>query len=112
MTHPSARRRLVSVAGAVAAALAASAWTPGASATDAATFEAAHEAGEAARKAAAAVGFEWRDTKKMLKQARKLAEEEKYEEAVALANQARRQGEHGVAQAKEQEAAWQRRVLR
>ena len=62
--------------------------------------------------AAAEVGFEWRDTKKMLRQARKLAEKGEYEQAIALANRAKRQGESGVQQAKEQETTWQSRVLK
>ena len=54
---------------------------------------------EAARKKAASVGGEWRDTAKMIAQAESLAKSGGYEEAIALANQAKHQGENGYAQA-------------
>ena len=108
MMQPSSIRRFLAVV--AVAALAASAWTTGARASDVATFEAALEAGDAARRAAAAVGFEWRDTKRLLRRAIKLAEKGKYEEAIELANQARRQGELALMQANEQEAAWREMV--
>ena len=107
MRHLIAGRSLVSVV-----VVAASTWIPLALAGDAATFEAAYKSAEAARMAAAEVGFEWRDTKKMLRAAKKLAEKGEFEQAVALANQARRQGELGVLQAEEQEKTWQSRVLK
>ena len=75
-------------------------------------FEAAYEAGQAARKAAARLGFEWRDTRRMLRRARKLAEKGEYEKAIKLANRARRQGELGVLQAKEQAEAWKELVVK
>ena len=107
------RRRLLAAAVAAAFMAGAScAATRASEADDAETFKAAYEAGKAARKAAAAVGFEWRDTKKMLRQAKKLAEKGEYEEAIELANEAKRQGEHGVAQAREQETAWKEAVLK
>ena len=53
-------------------------------------------------KAVAEVGYEWRDTKKLLRQARKLAKKGEFEKAVALAIRAKRQGELGVMQAEEQ----------
>ena len=77
-----------------------------------AAFEAAYEAGEAARKAARKLGFEWRDTKRMLRRAKKLAEQGEYEKAIRLANRARRQGELGVLQAKEQAEAWKELVVK
>ena len=70
MTRTSARRRFLGAA----AAIAAGAWALRVGADDAVTFDAAYEAGSAARKAAAKVGFEWRHTRKLLRQARKLAE--------------------------------------
>ena len=111
MRNTSGRRRLLAVV--VATTLVAGAfWTIRAPADDAATFEAAYEAGEAARKAAAEVGFEWRDTKRMLRRAKKLAEKGEYAKAIKLANQARRQGELGVMQAREQEKAWKAAVVK
>lgn len=97
-------------AGAVAVTLAAGA--PHARASDEATYKAAFEAALTARRAAAEAGFEWRDTRKMLRQARDLAKKGEYAKAVELANRARRQGELAVMQAREQEAAWRAAVLR
>ena len=97
-------------AGAAAVALAAGA--PHALASDEATFKAAFEAALAARRAAEDAGFEWRDTKKLLRQARSLAKKGEYARAVELAHRARRQGELGVMQAREQEAAWRAAVLK
>ena len=109
MRHPTAGRRFLAIAVVVVAA---SAWVSPVPAGDAATFEAAYKSADAARMAAAEVGFEWRDTKKMLRQAKKLAEKGEYEQAIALANRAKRQGEFGVLQAEEQEKTWQSRVLK
>lgn len=109
MKHLISGSRLLAVSVVIVAACA---WTPHALAGDAATFEAAYKSAEAARMAAAEVGFEWRDTKKMLRQAKKLAEKGKFEQAIALADQAKRQGEAGVLQAAEQEKTWQSRVLK
>ena len=108
MTRTSARRRFLGAA----AAIAAGAWALRVCADDAATFDAAYEAGSAARKAAAKVGFEWRDTRKLLRQARKLAEKGEYAKAVEFAHRARRQGELAVLQAREQETAWREMVLK
>jgi len=55
-------------------------------------------AAKAAQKAAAQVGYEWRDTAKIIKQARKLAKEGKTEQAITLANKAEQQGHSAVAQ--------------
>ena len=102
-------RRLLA-AGAVAVALAAGA--PHAPASDEATYKAAFDAALAARRAAAKAGFEWRDTRKLLRQARSLAKKGEYAKAVELAHRARRQGELAVMQAGEQEAAWREAVLK
>ena len=56
---------------------------------------------DAARKKAASVGGEWRDTKKIMKQAKKAGGDK----CVKLANKARRQGEIGYAQALAEAAA-------
>ncbi|WP_156013331.1 SoxXA-binding protein [Thioalkalivibrio sp. HK1] len=81
-------------------------------ASDQAAFEVAYDAGQAARKAAAAVGHEWRDTKKMLSDAKKLAEKSDFEAAIALAERAKRQGELGVIQAEHEEKVWMDAVLK
>lgn len=60
---------------------------------------AAIAAAEDARKAAADAGFEWRDTAKMIKDAQKLADDGKAEDAIAMANAAKVQGEMGLKQA-------------
>lgn len=112
MRDGTGRRRLLAVT-VTAAALAIGTWSVHApAADDAETFEAAFVAGNAARRAAAEVGFEWRDTKKLLRQAKKLAEKGEYAKAIELANEARYQGEQGVAQAREQEAAWRAAVVK
>ena len=105
-------RHLMAAAMAAAFVAGASCATTSASEADhAETFKAAYEAGEAARKAAAALGFEWRDTKKMLRLAKKLAEKGEYGRAIKLADKAKRQGEQGVVQAREQEMAWRTAVV-
>lgn len=83
-----------------------------ADAADAESFEEAFAAAQAARKEAASVGFEWRDTKKLLWYAKQYAERGYYEKAQELALQAKRQGELAVEQAKIQEKAWKDAVLR
>lgn len=60
--------------------------------------QSAIEAADAARKQAASVGHEWRDTGKFIDQARKLLKEGKLDEALALAEKAQRQGELGYKQ--------------
>jgi hypothetical protein len=56
-------------------------------------------AAEAARKQAASVGGEWRDTAQLIKDAEVLAKSGQYDEAIQLANQAERQGQLGYEQA-------------
>ncbi len=60
---------------------------------------------EAARKKAASVAGEWRDTKKMIKEAEELVKTGELEEAIKKANKAKRQGELGYAQALSQKGA-------
>ncbi|MGM0593902.1 MAG: SoxXA-binding protein [Pseudomonadota bacterium] len=62
-------------------------------------------AAETARKEAAAVGYEWRDTGKILKAAKKAAKEQDYQRAMYLAGVAERQSENAVKQQAEQMAA-------
>jgi nucleoid-associated protein YgaU len=61
--------------------------------------EAAIAAADAAIKKAASVGGEWRDSRKILKKAEAALKKGDYAKAIKLANQARRQGELGYAQA-------------
>ncbi|MBK1719351.1 hypothetical protein CKO27_17175 [Thiocystis violacea] len=61
--------------------------------------EAALAAAEAARAKADSVGGEWRDTAKMIAEAEGLVKSGSYQEAIALANRARVQGERGYEQA-------------
>jgi hypothetical protein len=60
---------------------------------------------EAARKKAASVAGEWRDTKKMINEAEELVKTGELEEAIKKANKAKRQGELGYAQALSQKGA-------
>ncbi len=57
-----------------------------------ASSEGAIAAAERARQAASEVGYEWRDTGKMIEQAKELAAKGKDEEAISLAQQAEQQG--------------------
>ena len=110
---PRKRRRSVVVALAAAAlAVGAWSWAPHSRASDEPTFKAAYAAAAAARKTVGKAGYEWRDTRKMLRQARKLAKKGKYEKAIELANRARRHSELGLVQAEEQESAWKAAVLK
>ena len=54
---------------------------------------------EKARKRAASVDGEWRDTGKFIKKAKALAKEGKYDAAIKLASKAKREGELGYEQA-------------
>ena len=76
------------------------------------SFNASYEAADAARKKAASMNYEWRDTGKMLKKAKEAAGKGDYATAEKLANKARMQGEMAVAQAKEQEQLWQTAVVK
>jgi len=53
---------------------------------------------EKARKAAAEVGYEWRDTGKMIKKAKQLAAKGKSQEAIKLAKIAEQQGNNALNQ--------------
>ena len=55
-------------------------------------------AAESAQKAAGKVGYEWRDTAKMIEQAKKLASEGKSAEAINLAKKAQEEGQDALAQ--------------
>ena len=64
-----------------------------------AAYEAALAAANAQRKQAAAVGGEWRDTGKLIKQAEKSAAEGNFADAVKQAKKAEAQGKVGKEQA-------------
>ncbi len=83
-----------------------------ANAADRAAFNAAFAAAEKERNAAGAVGFEWRDTRKMLKRAISLAEKGDFDKAIALAKQAEEQGKDGQAQAALQAKVWKDFVIK
>jgi hypothetical protein len=78
------------------------------SAAETSAAKAASEAissADAARKAAGEVGYEWRDTAKLIKQAKAAAAEKNYPLAVELANTAKKEGEDALAQYYEQKNA-------
>ncbi len=56
-------------------------------------------AADAARKTAGKMGFEWRDTGKMIKKAKQAALSYQYDKAIKLARAAKKQGENGQYQA-------------
>lgn len=85
---------------------------PTAIAADATSFKTSYDAAEAARKKAASVGFEWRDTRKMLKKAKALADKGDFEKAQQLTEKARFQGDAAYAQAGQQEEGWKAAVVR
>lgn len=65
-------------------------------------YEKAVDEAKAAQSAAKAVSFEWRDIGKMLKKADAAAKEGDFKKAIKLAKKAKKQGELGQIQAKEQ----------
>lgn len=90
---------------AVAATLVLGACTGGggtSSAYNAKDAESAILAAEHEQKRAKAKGYEWRDTGKMIKKAKEALKEGKTDEAVKLANKAKRQSSNAIAQAAEQ----------
>lgn len=90
---------------------------PGAETTDslianAETVASALAQAEAARQLAADARAEWLQTGSLIEQARTAAESENWQEALALANQARMQSELAVEQAERESVAWRERVVR
>ena len=73
-------------------------------------FDAAWDAADARRMDAAAVGFEWRDTGKILGQAKAAAEEGDLEAAMKLVAKAHEQSEDAIAQQAREAELWQSRV--
>jgi hypothetical protein len=74
--------------------------------------EAAIAAAQAARQAAADLHFEWNTTAPLIDQASAALEAGEFDKAVALANQAKFQGDAAVAQARHQKKAWRDAVVR
>jgi hypothetical protein len=64
------------------------------------------EQAEAARKEADALGFEWRDTAKLIKAAKAALEKGQKEESDKLASEALLQGKAALAQARSTEKNW------
>ena len=87
-------------------------WAGATVAADEKSFNAAYVAADSARKKAASMNYEWRDTGKMLKKAKEAADKGDYETAEKLAKKAEMQGEMAVAQANEQEMLWQSAVVK
>ena len=73
-------------------------------------FNAAWEAADAKRAEAGKAGFEWRDTGKMLKQAKEAAEGGDMEAAMKLVAKAQEQSEDALAQGEREANLWQARV--
>jgi len=66
---------------------------------------------EAARSRAAGLGAEWLETRKLITEARQLAENGDLQRAAERAEEARQQGELATAQAERESTAWRRRVV-
>lgn len=62
------------------------------------------KAASTAKKKAASVGGEWRNTGKFIKKAKKAAKKGDYKKAIKLANKAKREGELGYTQAMAEKA--------
>ena len=73
-------------------------------------FSDAWAAADAKRGEAAKLGFEWRDTKKILKNAKKEADGGNLEKAMKLVKKAHEQSEDAIAQQAREALAWQSRV--
>ena len=78
--------------------------------TSEAAFKKAWDAAEAARQQAASLGHEWRDTEQMLEDAKALAGEGDYEQAMQLVERAKFEGERAIEQAEQQAKLWQEAV--
>ena len=79
---------------------------------DEASYKSAMESALAAQKKAKNVGYEWRDTRKLIKKAKSLAKKGEFDKAEKLANRATFQGNAAHAQAQLQEQQWQSFVVR
>jgi hypothetical protein len=102
--------------GLLLATLAAATMIPGlqaanATAVDTETVQELIREAEAARSRAASLGAEWLETRKLIAEARQLAESGDLQQAAQRAEEARQQGELAAAQAERESTAWQRRVV-
>jgi hypothetical protein len=66
---------------------------------------------EASRQRAAEAGAEWLETGSLIEQAKHAAENRDWQQALALALKAKKQGELAVAQAQRESIAWRERVI-
>ncbi|NKB77148.1 MAG: hypothetical protein GKR96_08905 [Gammaproteobacteria bacterium] len=73
-------------------------------------FESSWAAADEQRKMAAKLGFEWRDTKKLLKKAKAANESGENEKAMKLVAKAHEQSNDAIAQQERESSAWQSRV--
>jgi len=103
-TKPATAAAPVAAAGA-AAAVAAGAVAATAGGDDKAALDKAIADAEAARKKAASVDGEWRDTGKMIKQAEEAGAAGDFAKGIKLANEAQKQGELGYDQAMHEKGA-------
>ena len=74
------------------------------------TFEQSWTAADTMRQKAAALGYEWRDTGKLLKAAKKKAAAGNADKAAALVANALAQSEAAIAQAAREKVRWSSRV--
>jgi hypothetical protein len=86
--------------------------TTSAFAASAEDFKAAYAKAEAANKQAGAIKNQWTSTFAELKAAKKAADAGKFDDAVKLAEQAEALAHASIAQAKEEQTAWTRAVVR
>ena len=96
----------------VAVILSVAAFTPAAFAASADDSNAAIAKAEAANKQAGAVKNQWTTTGQAIAAAKKAAEAGKFDDAVKLAQHAEELANASIAQAKEQETAWTKAVIR
>lgn len=102
---PAAPAAAPAAAAGAAAAVAAGAVAASAGGDDKAALEKAIADAEAARKKAASVDGEWRDTGKMIKQAEEAGAAGDFAKGIKLANEAQKQGELGYDQAMHEKGA-------
>ena len=67
---------------------------------------------EASRHEAEEAGAEWLKTGSLIEEAKQAAENEDWQQALALSRQARQQAELALAQAERESVAWRARVIR
>ena len=79
-------------------------------ATGSEDFKADWQAADTKRQEASALGYEWKDTKKILKRARKAAEAGENEKAMELVAKALEQSEDAIAQQAREARLWINRV--